>query len=82
MKPNKQTKKENNSNKKLSPYAQIPELKQNNMKNRNSFSPLSMQINFIVTTTNENDIEELPKNSKEWLSLSLSNSEKTKTEMN
>lgn len=41
-----------------------------------------MKINFTVITANENDIEELPKNSKEWLSLSLSNSEKTKTEMN
>lgn len=55
----------NNSTKKLSPYSQISELKQNNMKNQKSISPLSMQINSIVMTTNENDIEELPKNSKE-----------------
>lgn len=41
-----------------------------------------MQINFIVMTTSENDIEELLKNSKELLSLSLSNSEKTRTEKN
>lgn len=74
--------KKHNSTKKLSPYSQISELKQNNMKNQNSISPLSMQINFIVMTTNENDIEELPKNSKEWLSLTLRNSEKTRKEKN